>query len=61
MKNLIDENHFLKKYKERKRQWKQVAGHKDSFAEGHNEVKIPNWKKNETIIFTILDNNIEKV
>ena len=43
LRNLIDENHFLRKYKERTRQWRQVAGHKDSFVEGQNQVK-PNWR-----------------
>ena len=41
LRNLIDENHFLRKYKERTRQWRQVAGHKDSFVEGQNQVKRP--------------------
>ena len=41
LRNLIDENHFLRKYKERTRQWRQVAGHKDSFVEGQNQGKTP--------------------
>ena len=41
LRNLIDENHFLRKYKERTRQWRQVAGHKDSFVEGQNQVRPP--------------------
>ena len=36
---IIEENDFLRKYKERRQQhWKQVAGHSDSFIEGYNEV-----------------------
>ena len=38
LRNLIEENDFLRKYKER-RPWRQVAGHKDSFIEGQNEVQ----------------------
>ena len=41
MRNLIEENDFLSKYKERRRQyWRQVAGHKDSFMEGGDQVNV---------------------
>ena len=41
MRNLIEENDFLRKYKERRRQcWRQVAGHKASFIEGGDEVNV---------------------
>ena len=61
MRNLIDENHFLRKYKERTRQWTQVAGHKDSFVEGQNQVELEIETEGVRNIILNLEYNIEEV
>ena len=61
MRNLIDENHFLRKYKERTRQWRQVAGHKDSFVEGQNQVELEIETEGVRNIILNLEYNIEEV